>query len=123
MPKTTLPHDDWLLTEALRSFEERQGRVSDDQAANRLAQRAGDDTAARLARRARALPLAANAGADLARLAVVRRRLIILALVLAALAIQGKTEILYPEHIDRGYDNLEEKLARLGAEVFRVRSF
>ena len=86
MPKTTLPHDDWLLTEALRSFEERQGRVSDDQAANRLAQRAGDDTAARLARRARALPLAANAGADLARLAVVRRRLIILALVLAALA-------------------------------------
>lgn len=45
------------------------------------------------------------------------------ALVLAALAIQGKTEILHPEHIDRGYDNLEEKLARLGAEVFRVRSF
>lgn len=86
MPNATLPHDDWLLTEALRRFEEREGRVPDDQAANRLAQRAGDDTAARLARRARALPVASGAAADLGRLAVLRRRLILLALLLAALA-------------------------------------
>ncbi len=44
------------------------------------------------------------------------------ALVLAALAIKGKTEIVKPEHIDRGYDRLEEKLASLGADIYRVRA-
>lgn len=43
------------------------------------------------------------------------------ALVLAALAVDGKTEILNPEHIDRGYDKLEEKLVSLGGDIYRVR--
>jgi UDP-N-acetylglucosamine 1-carboxyvinyltransferase len=43
------------------------------------------------------------------------------ALVLAALAVDGKTEILNPHHIDRGYDKLEEKLVSLGGEIYRVR--
>ncbi len=44
------------------------------------------------------------------------------ALVLAALAVKGQTEVMNPEHIDRGYHHLEEKLASLGAEVMRVRA-
>lgn len=41
------------------------------------------------------------------------------ALVVAALAAEGVTEITGVEHIDRGYDILEEKLKALGAEIWR----
>jgi UDP-N-acetylglucosamine 1-carboxyvinyltransferase len=43
------------------------------------------------------------------------------ALVLAALAAKGTTEILRLYHIDRGYEHLDEKLLSLGANVERVR--
>src|SRR5690606_4225889 len=41
------------------------------------------------------------------------------ALVVAALSADGTTEIGGVEHIDRGYDMLEEKLKSLGASVWR----
>jgi UDP-N-acetylglucosamine 1-carboxyvinyltransferase len=41
------------------------------------------------------------------------------ALILAALAAQGKTEILRVYHIDRGYEHIEKKLAGLGAKIYR----
>lgn len=43
------------------------------------------------------------------------------ALVLAALAAKGTTEINRLYHIDRGYEHLDEKLAGLGAELERQR--
>lgn len=43
------------------------------------------------------------------------------ALVLAGLAAQGKTVIEGLHHLDRGYDNLEAKLQKLGAKVQRVK--
>ena len=43
------------------------------------------------------------------------------ALVLAALVAEGGTEISGAEHLDRGYENLEGKLAALGARVHRER--
>ncbi|MDB6140483.1 MAG: UDP-N-acetylglucosamine 1-carboxyvinyltransferase [Verrucomicrobiaceae bacterium] len=43
------------------------------------------------------------------------------ALVLAALKAGGKTDILRLYHIDRGYENLDDKLAGLGAHVERVK--
>jgi UDP-N-acetylglucosamine 1-carboxyvinyltransferase len=42
------------------------------------------------------------------------------ALVLAALAAEGKTTIQGLHHLDRGYDNLEGKLRKLGAKIQRV---
>ncbi len=42
------------------------------------------------------------------------------ALVLAGLAAEGKTVIQGLHHLDRGYDNLEEKLRQLGARIQRV---
>ncbi len=42
------------------------------------------------------------------------------ALALAGLAAEGETRLLDIHHIDRGYERLEEKLARLGAEIGRV---
>ena len=42
------------------------------------------------------------------------------ALVLAALAAEGTTEIDRVYHLDRGYDRMEEKLGRLGARVQRT---
>lgn len=42
------------------------------------------------------------------------------ALVLAALAAKGETEISGVELIDRGYEHLDEKLGRLGAQVTRI---
>ncbi|MDI6873090.1 UDP-N-acetylglucosamine 1-carboxyvinyltransferase [Candidatus Solincola sp.] len=42
------------------------------------------------------------------------------ALVLAGLAAEGETQVLEIHHIDRGYQRLEEKLTRLGAEIRRV---
>ena len=40
-------------------------------------------------------------------------------LVLAALATEGKTTISRIYHLDRGYANLEEKLNKCGAKIFR----
>jgi UDP-N-acetylglucosamine 1-carboxyvinyltransferase len=42
------------------------------------------------------------------------------ALVLAALAAEGTTEIRRLYHIDRGYEMLDDKLESLGACVYRV---
>ncbi len=42
------------------------------------------------------------------------------ALVLAALAAEGKTEITGTEFIDRGYDGIENNLARCGANIKRI---
>ncbi len=43
------------------------------------------------------------------------------ALVLAGLAACGKTAVRRIYHLDRGYERLEEKLNRLGADIFRER--
>jgi UDP-N-acetylglucosamine 1-carboxyvinyltransferase len=43
------------------------------------------------------------------------------ALVLAGLAAQGKTDVLRIYHLDRGYENLEKKLSKLGARIRRVK--
>ncbi len=42
-------------------------------------------------------------------------------LVIAALAAEGTTEINTPEFIDRGYENFEENLKMLGADIIRIR--
>ncbi len=42
------------------------------------------------------------------------------ALVLAALAARGRTEVLRIYHLDRGYERLEEKLGAVGARIERV---
>ncbi len=44
------------------------------------------------------------------------------ALVIAGLAAEGKTQIQGLHHLDRGYDNLEHKLSKLGAKLQRVES-
>jgi UDP-N-acetylglucosamine 1-carboxyvinyltransferase len=41
-------------------------------------------------------------------------------LILAALAAQGTTEVSRVYHLDRGYEQLEEKLSQLGADIRRV---
>ncbi len=41
------------------------------------------------------------------------------ALILAGLAAEGETVIYYPEHIDRGYASIEQKLALIGAQIER----
>jgi UDP-N-acetylglucosamine 1-carboxyvinyltransferase len=43
------------------------------------------------------------------------------ALVLAALVAEGETRISRIYHLDRGYEALDEKLARLGADIERVK--
>jgi UDP-N-acetylglucosamine 1-carboxyvinyltransferase len=43
-------------------------------------------------------------------------------IVLAALAAQGKSEVLRVYHIDRGYSRMEQKLASLGADIERTRA-
>jgi len=43
------------------------------------------------------------------------------ALILAGLAAEGRTRVSRIYHIDRGYERIEEKLARLGARIRRVR--
>jgi len=40
--------------------------------------------------------------------------------VLAALVAQGTTRIHRIYHLDRGYENLEVKLAKLGAKITRL---
>ncbi len=42
------------------------------------------------------------------------------ALILASLAARGSSEVLNVTHIDRGYESIEEKLRRLGAQIERV---
>jgi UDP-N-acetylglucosamine 1-carboxyvinyltransferase len=42
-------------------------------------------------------------------------------LVIAGLAAQGTTQVLRVYHIDRGYDQLEKRLAQLGARIKRIR--
>ena len=41
------------------------------------------------------------------------------ALIIAALCAEGSTSISRVYHIDRGYDKIEEKLAKVGAEIVR----
>ncbi len=60
--------DDWLLTEAVRIQEESGGRRNDDEAANRIARNLDGQPPARLMARAGALPGAAEARADIARI-------------------------------------------------------
>ncbi len=43
------------------------------------------------------------------------------ALVLAGLAARGQTEILRIYHLDRGYEQMEKKIARLGGKIKRIR--
>lgn len=43
-------------------------------------------------------------------------------LILAGLAARGETEISRVYHLDRGYERIEEKLTRLGADIKRVKS-
>ena len=42
------------------------------------------------------------------------------ALIIAGIIAEGKTEIYNLEHIDRGYENIEEKFRNLGAKIERV---
>ena len=44
-----------------------------------------------------------------------------LSLVIAGIIAEGKTEIYNIEHIDRGYENIEEKFRKLGAKIERVK--
>ncbi|MEL1223469.1 MAG: UDP-N-acetylglucosamine 1-carboxyvinyltransferase, partial [Candidatus Neomarinimicrobiota bacterium] len=41
------------------------------------------------------------------------------ALIIAALAAKGQTEVSRVYHIDRGYERIEEKFRNLGAEISR----
>ena len=43
-------------------------------------------------------------------------------LVIAGLAAKGKTEINRVYHIDRGYENIEEKFRQIGADIWREKS-
>jgi UDP-N-acetylglucosamine 1-carboxyvinyltransferase len=42
-------------------------------------------------------------------------------LVLAGLAAEGTTEVSRVYHLDRGYEGLDKKLAKLGADIKRVK--
>ena len=42
------------------------------------------------------------------------------ALIIAGIMAKGKTEIYNLNHIDRGYENIEEKFRKLGAKIERV---
>jgi UDP-N-acetylglucosamine 1-carboxyvinyltransferase len=42
-------------------------------------------------------------------------------LVLAGLVAEGETEVLRIDHLDRGYERIEEKLRALGADIERIR--
>ena len=43
------------------------------------------------------------------------------ALIIAGVAAEGTTELYNLQHIDRGYENIEEKFRKLGANIIRVR--
>ena len=42
------------------------------------------------------------------------------ALIIVGIVAEGETEVYNLEHIDRGYENIEEKFRRLGAKIKRV---
>ena len=42
------------------------------------------------------------------------------ALVIAGLAADGKTIVQGLQHLDRGYENLEQKFQKLGAKIQRI---
>ena len=42
------------------------------------------------------------------------------ALIVAGIAANGTTEVFNLHHIDRGYENIEEKFRKLGADIRRV---
>ena len=42
------------------------------------------------------------------------------ALIIAGIIANGKTELYNLSHIDRGYENIEEKFRKLGAKITRV---
>ena len=42
------------------------------------------------------------------------------ALIIAGIVAEGETQIYNIEHIDRGYENIEEKFKKLGAKIKRV---
>ena len=42
------------------------------------------------------------------------------ALIIAGVVANGQTELYNIEHIDRGYENIEEKFRNLGADIKRV---
>lgn len=42
------------------------------------------------------------------------------ALIVAGIAAEGRTEVYNLEHIDRGYENIEEKFRKIGADIKRV---
>jgi UDP-N-acetylglucosamine enolpyruvyl transferase len=42
------------------------------------------------------------------------------ALIIAGICAEGKTEVYNLGHIDRGYENIEEKFRKLGAKIERV---
>lgn len=44
------------------------------------------------------------------------------ALIIAGIAAKGKTEIYNIEHIDRGYEKIEDKFKKLGAIIERVKT-
>ena len=43
------------------------------------------------------------------------------ALIIAGIIAEGTTEIYNLEHIDRGYENIEEKFRKLGANINRIK--
>jgi len=43
------------------------------------------------------------------------------ALIIAGIAAEGTTQVYNLEHIDRGYENIEEKFRKLGAKIERVK--
>jgi UDP-N-acetylglucosamine 1-carboxyvinyltransferase len=43
------------------------------------------------------------------------------ALILAALAAEGKTEVQRVYHLDRGYEKLEHKLSQIGCAIERIK--
>jgi UDP-N-acetylglucosamine 1-carboxyvinyltransferase len=43
------------------------------------------------------------------------------ALIIAAFATEGDTELQRVYHLDRGYEKLEEKFSQLGAKIKRVK--
>lgn len=42
------------------------------------------------------------------------------ALIIAGITANGTTEVYNLDHIDRGYENIEEKFRKLGAKIQRV---
>lgn len=43
------------------------------------------------------------------------------ALIIAGISAKGTTEIYNLSHIDRGYENIEEKFRKLGAKIERIK--